>query len=102
MPVVSRPGVLRQGPGAAGESLAEATTRPRSVGRRALRRVDVGRAHGFVPPSDALPTRDATRAPRIGADAVNPVTTSAFALLEHVRRKADPALIAGDERRFAA
>jgi len=33
---------------------------------------------------------------------VNPVTTSAFDLPDHLTRKADPTLIAGDERHFAA
>jgi hypothetical protein len=33
---------------------------------------------------------------------VNPLTTSAFDLLDHLARKADPALIAGDEQHFAA
>ena len=33
---------------------------------------------------------------------VNPVTTSAFALPDHLTHKADPALIAGDEQHFAA
>jgi DNA helicase IV len=33
---------------------------------------------------------------------VNPVTTSAFDLPDHLAHKADPALIAGDERHFAA
>jgi AAA domain len=38
----------------------------------------------------------------IGADAVNPLTTSAFDLPDRLAAKADPALIAGDERHFAA
>jgi DNA helicase IV len=33
---------------------------------------------------------------------VNPLTTSAFDLPDHLARKADPALIAGDEQHFAA
>ena len=33
---------------------------------------------------------------------VNPLTTSAFALPDHLTAKADPTLIAGDERHFAA
>src|SRR6202045_5068150 len=41
-------------------------------------------------------------APQIGADAVNPLTTSAFDLPDRLSAKADPALIAGDERHFAA
>src|SRR5688572_16169690 len=39
---------------------------------------------------------------QIGADAVNPVTTSAFDLPAHLSPKADPTLIAGDEQHFAA
>jgi len=37
-----------------------------------------------------------------GADAVNPLTTSAFDLPDHLAAKADPALIAGDEQHLAA
>lgn len=37
-----------------------------------------------------------------GADALNPLTTSAFDLPDHLSPKADPALIADDERHFAA
>src|SRR5208282_6830897 len=40
--------------------------------------------------------------PWIGADDVNPLTTSAFDLPDHLSPKADPALIAGDEQHFAA
>src|SRR3954451_7296796 len=40
--------------------------------------------------------------PQIGADDVNPLTTSAFDLPGHLAAKADPALIADDERHFAA
>jgi hypothetical protein len=40
--------------------------------------------------------------PQIGADAVNPLTTSAFNLPERLAAKADPALIADDEQHFAA
>jgi hypothetical protein len=39
---------------------------------------------------------------QIGADAVNPLTTSAFNLPDHLTPKADPTLIAGDEQHFAA
>jgi DNA helicase IV len=39
---------------------------------------------------------------QIGADAVKPLTTSAFDLPDHLSPKADPALIAGDEQHFAA
>ena len=38
----------------------------------------------------------------LGADRVNPVTTSAFDLPDRLAAKADPALIAGDEQQFAA
>src|SRR3954465_5960388 len=37
-----------------------------------------------------------------GADDVKPLTTSAFDLPDHLTPKADPTLIAGDERHFAA
>src|SRR5580658_9948325 len=37
-----------------------------------------------------------------GADAVSPLTTSAFDLPDRLAAKADPALIAGDEQHFAA
>src|SRR5690348_13710632 len=40
--------------------------------------------------------------PQIGADDVNPLTTSAFDLPDHLAAKADPALIAADEQHFAA
>src|SRR3954447_20794848 len=40
--------------------------------------------------------------PQIGADDVNPLTTSAFDLPDRLTAKADPTLIAGDERHFAA
>ena len=33
---------------------------------------------------------------------MNPLTTSAFDLPDHLIRKADPSLIAGDEQHFAA
>src|SRR4051795_9940204 len=39
---------------------------------------------------------------QIGADAVTPLPTSAFALPDHLAAKADPALIAADEQHFAA
>ena len=38
----------------------------------------------------------------IGADDVNPLTTSAFDLPDHLSPKADPTLIAGDDEHFAA
>src|SRR5258708_27458881 len=40
--------------------------------------------------------------PQIGADDVNPLTTSAFDLPDHLSPKADPKLIAGDEQHFVA
>src|SRR4051794_1541399 len=40
--------------------------------------------------------------PQIGADDVNPLTTSAFDLPDRLTAKADPTLIAGDEQHFAA
>src|SRR5260370_10862207 len=46
--------------------------------------------------------RDRGQRPQIGADEVNCLTTSAFDLPEHLSAKADPALIADDERHFAA
>src|SRR5487761_1703676 len=47
------------------------------------------------PGSDLLPRR-------IGADDVNPLSSSAFDLPDRLSAKADPALIAGDEPHFAA
>src|SRR6478609_2197802 len=38
--------------------------------------------------------------PRIGADHVNPLTTTVFDLPDHLAAKADPTLIAGDEKHF--
>src|SRR5664279_905111 len=38
----------------------------------------------------------------MGADAVDPLPTSAFDLPEHLAAKADPRLIAGDEQHFVA
>src|SRR5260370_33946328 len=46
--------------------------------------------------------RDRGQLPQIGADGVNSLTTSAFDLPEHLSAKAGPALIADDERHFAA
>src|ERR1700733_6258271 len=40
--------------------------------------------------------------PQIGADDVDPLTTSAFDLPQRLSAKADPALIGGDEQHFAA
>src|SRR5690606_116051 len=42
------------------------------------------------------------RTNRIGADFVTPLTTSAFDLPDNLSHQADPALIARDERQFAA
>ena len=46
--------------------------------------------------------RNGCMPPQIGADAVNPLTTSAFDLPDRLSAKADPELIAGDEQHFAA
>ncbi|GAA3655919.1 RNA polymerase recycling motor ATPase HelR [Nonomuraea antimicrobica] len=46
--------------------------------------------------------RDGRERPQIGANDMNPTTTSAFDLPGHLAPKADPALVAGDERHFAA
>jgi hypothetical protein len=43
-----------------------------------------------------------TGRPRIGADDVTPLTTSVFDLPDHLAGKADPSLIAADERHFEA
>ena len=40
--------------------------------------------------------------PQIGTYAVSPMTTSVFDLPDRLVAKADPALIAGDERHFTA
>ena len=45
---------------------------------------------------------DTAQQPQIGADDVTSLTTSAFDLPDHLLPKADPKLIAGDERHFAA
>src|SRR5690348_18510864 len=46
--------------------------------------------------------RVAGRRPQIGTVDVNPLTTSAFNLPDNLSPKADPALIARDEKHFAA
>src|ERR1700722_14786126 len=69
----SAPGGLRQAPGRAVESPAEART-----------------------------CGNGSQRPQIGADAVSPLTTSAFDLPDRLSAKADPALIAGDEQHFEA
>src|SRR6185437_4640059 len=48
------------------------------------------------------PERRADYLVRIGAECVNPLTTSAFDLSDRLAAKADPTLIAGDERHLAA
>ena len=63
--------------------------------------VDAVSGKGRRYPRDA-PARDSRRRPQIGADHVNSLTTSAFDLPERLSAKADPALIADDERHFAA
>src|SRR3954468_3551526 len=86
-PTYSARGDLRQDPGRAAESPAEARTCGNRSGFSALVSADIAiRSHE----------------PQIGADDVNPLTTSAFDLPEHLAAKADPALIAGDEQHFAA
>src|SRR5271157_473078 len=50
----------------------------------------------------ALPRPHGYQRPQIGADDVNPLTTSAFDLPDRLSAKADPALIAGEEQHFAA
>src|ERR1700730_7355861 len=55
----------------------------------------------FVTPAQA-PCRAQWLQAQIGADDVNPPTTSAFDLPDRLAAKADPALIAGDEQHFAA
>src|SRR5262249_11641764 len=67
---------LRQDPGHAAESMAEAARR--------------------------LAVRNGRQRPQIGADAVNPLTTTACDLPDRLTAKADPALIADDEKHFAA
>jgi hypothetical protein len=56
----------------------------------------------FVTPARRLAAPNSCKRPQIGADDVNPLTTSAFDLPDHLSPKADPALIAGDEQHFAA
>ncbi|GAA2338866.1 DNA helicase [Streptomyces caniferus] len=46
--------------------------------------------------------RPSRQPPRTGVDDMNPLTTSAFDLPDRLAPKADPALIADDERQFAA
>src|SRR2546423_782428 len=57
---------------------------------------------GVRPAGPGALLRTGCTRPQIGADAVNPLTTSAFDLPDRLAAKADPALIAGDEQHFAA
>jgi hypothetical protein len=56
----------------------------------------------MVTPARTPAARNGRKRPQIGADALNPLTASAFALPDRLAAKADPALIAGDEQHFAA
>src|ERR1700722_19990447 len=56
----------------------------------------------FVAPVQAPSARNGHNRLHIGADDVNPQTASAFDLPGRLAAKADPALIADDERHFAA
>src|SRR4051812_7589310 len=56
----------------------------------------------FVHGSPTVRPRTGRRRPQIGADAVSPLTTSAFNLPHRLAAKADPYLIADDEKHFAA
>src|ERR1700733_9229643 len=56
----------------------------------------------FVAPVQAPSARNGHNRLHIGADDVNPQTASAFDLPDRLAAKADPALIADDERHFAA
>jgi hypothetical protein len=92
--IYSAPGGLRQDPGRAVESPAEGQNPRGQESRNACVVVDVwvaapGRARWWP-------------ATQIGADDVDPLTTSAFDLPGRLSAKADPALIAGDEQHFAA
>ena len=91
-------GGLRQDPGRAAESLAEARTWRKWESRNACAVAD--RAMGRAAPG--VRANRLARRPQIGADDVNPLTTSAFDLPGRLAAKADPALIAGDEQHFAA
>ncbi len=53
-------------------------------------------------PIQAPSTRNGCMRPQIGADDVKPLAASAFDLPDRLAAKADPALIADDERHFAA
>jgi hypothetical protein len=56
----------------------------------------------MVSPARTPAARNGCKRPRIGADALNPLTASAFDLPDRLAAKADPGLIAGDEQHFAA
>lgn len=60
------------------------------------------RACGVTAQARIVAAHEVRPRPTYGAKAVNPLTTSAFALPERLSAKSDPALIAADERRFAA
>jgi hypothetical protein len=57
---------------------------------------------GDLPQDPGNAAESPAGASQIGADAVNSLTTSAFDLPDRLSAKADPALIAADERHFAA
>lgn len=61
-----------------------------------MRACDVAAGAGSVA------AHEVRRRPTYGARALNPLTTSAFALPERLSPKAEPALVAADERHFAA
>jgi hypothetical protein len=56
----------------------------------------------MVTPARSTAARKGCQRPQIGADALNPLTASAFDLPDRLAAKADPALIAGDDQHFAA
>src|SRR3984885_11025393 len=65
-------------------------------------RAQAERRSPWPPGSSRRSARSGCKRPQIGADDVNPRTTSAFDLPDRLSAKADPALIAGDEQHFAA
>src|ERR1700733_11916666 len=65
-------------------------------------RAQAERRSPWPPGSSRRSARGGCKRPQIGADDVNPRTTSAFDLPDRLSAKADPALIAGDEQHFAA
>src|SRR5687768_5548090 len=56
----------------------------------------------FVTPVGPPCRAHGRKRPHIGAEHVNPLTTSPFDLPDRLSPKADPTLIAGDEQHFAA